>query len=307
VTAGDVTCVVVAFHRPRSLAELLAGLAGDRGPAVVVVNVDDDPAVARVAAEHGADTVALAGNPGYAAAVNAGAARATSEVVVFMNDDLVVDAATVDALAAVVSSGRAEVAVPAIVDGDGVVERTIAAVPSVRSLALEWMALPDRPVWGLRLLRVQKWRQPQAPERVDAATAAIVAVATSILRQRPLPEQYFLYWEESEWFWWLRRDGRRVEYHPELRAAHVGGRADVRPEKCRLLARNAVRCIRRTHGRAAAARAWPVVVAWQLRLALVDGVRCAGRPDGRRRAVLRARWAGLRGAVASSGEIWGAR
>jgi GT2 family glycosyltransferase len=115
-----------------------------------------------------------------------------------------------------------------------------------------------------------------------------------------LPETYFLYWEESEWFWWLHRAGLRVEYRPELAVRHAGGRTDIRPEKCRLLARNAVRCVRRTQGPGAAARAFPVVVAWTLRLLVVDAVRHLRRRDERTRQVLASRWAG----VVAAGHAW---
>ena len=52
-------------------------------------------------------------------------------------------------------------------------------------------------------------------------------------------------------------------------------------DKQRLLARNAVRCVRRTQGRFAAARAWPVVVLWQLRLLVVDTLRMLGGRQNR--------------------------
>jgi GT2 family glycosyltransferase len=223
--------------------------------------------------------------------------------VVFTNDDLLVDEGTIRALAEVVASGRADVAVPAIADSTGAVERTIAPVPSVGALALEWMLLPDRPVRGMEALKVEKWRQPTGVERVDAAMGAIVAVRRDVLWDQPLPVDYFLYWEESEWFWRLRQADRRVEYHPELRVTHDGGR-DVRTVKSRLLARNAVRCIRRTQGPRAAAAAWPIVVAWNLRLLLVDALRCARWPSTDNRAVLRARAAGVNAALGAVSEIW---
>ena len=50
---------------------------------------------------------------------------------------------------------------------------------------------------------------------------------------------------------------RFVELHPDAVCVHDGGRDDVRPDKSRLLARNAVRCIRRTQGRRSAALAVP--------------------------------------------------
>jgi GT2 family glycosyltransferase len=144
---------------------------------------------------------------------------------------------------------------------------------------------------------VEKWRRPRHTERVRAGTAATVAVRTDLLRDAPLPEEYFLYWEEIEWFWRLRELGAYVVLVPEVTVVHDGGRDDIRPEKSRLLARNAVRCVRRTQGVRAALAAYAVVVLWNLRLLVGDVVRA--KPRGR----LAARFAGLQAALGSWIEV----
>ena len=302
----DVIAVVVAFHRPGSLAPLLVALTDSR-LAIVVVNVECDDAVAAIAREHGATVVDLPANPGYAAAVNAGVAAThgdAADVVVFLNDDCRVSAQDLFVLAAVVDRGEADVVVPRVVDGQGVLERTITAVPTPGSLAREWMLLPDTPVHALQgSVRVEKWRAPTGPERIDAAAAVVVATRRGVLQELPLPERYFLYWEESEWFWRLRQRGAVVQYRPDATCVHEGGRDDVRPEKSRLLARNAVRCVRVTQGRGAGSLAWFVVVGWNLRLVAVDAFRVAIRPGEARRGRLQARSAGLAAACASWREL----
>lgn len=294
------TCVVVAFHRPGPLSALLDRLRDPRVE-VVVVNVDHDSDVAQVAAGL---AVPLPGNPGYAAAVNAGARRAHAPVVVFVNDDVQVDAAAVLALAATVASGQADVVLPCVVDAHGRQESTIAPVPSPLSLFCEWFLLPDHPpaVLGGHSMGVQKWRRPVVPERIDAGAATVVAASTALLRSVPLPEEYFLYWEESDWFWRLKEAGTTVMYDPRVVVRHAGGRDDVRPAKSGLLARNAVRCVRRTQGRGAALLAWPVVILWNLRLVAVDGIR---RLAGSAAAAERfpARTSGLRAAVLAWREL----
>lgn len=291
----DIACVIVAFHRPEALAPLLDGLDDERIECIVV-NVENDPAVWSVATSVGALVVPLVGNPGYAVAVNCGARVASAEVIVFLNDDVVADSLTIRGLADVVRGGEADVVVPRLTTRDGQTELSISALPSPAALALEWMALPDRPVPGLRrVLRVQKWRQPIGREDVPAAAATVVACRRSLLADVPLPEGYFLYWEEAEWFWALSRRAARVVYEPSLVVRHHGGRGDVRPEKSRLLARNAVRCVRRTQGRFAALAAWMVVVVWNTRLVIVDTIRSVGRPEAH--AVAAARRGGLRAAL----------
>ncbi len=296
----QLACVIVAFHRPQSL-RLLLDMLRHPGIEIIVVNVEDDDEVAAVAAPAHV-VVPLRGNPGYAAAVNRGVARCTAPIVAFMNDDVEADAAALLALGEVVASGRADVCVPRVVDGDGVAEPTIASLPTPGGLLKEWALLPDRPVPALRRLGVEKWRLPQAPERVDAAAAVVVVTERELLQSEPLPEDYFLYWEESEWFWRLRRRGAAVEYEPQVQVRHRGGRDDVRPAKSALLARNAVRCVHRTQGRGRAALAWLVVLLWNARLTTVDAARSARRRDvgsGR----LRARWAGMRAAAAAWREV----
>src|SRR5260221_10677108 len=105
-----VSCIVVAFHRPASLERLLNGISHTEVE-VVVANVGDDPSVRAVAAES-TRVIGVAGNPGYAAAVNRAVLEVSADVVVFMNDDVVIDATTLLALAAEVTEGRTDVAVP---------------------------------------------------------------------------------------------------------------------------------------------------------------------------------------------------
>ena len=191
---------------------------------------------------------------------------------------------------------------PQLVDDGGRPTPSIAALPGAGALLREWAALPDRPVPGLAgRIHVEKWRRPDSAERVDAASAPVVAVRRALLDQHPLPEDYFLYWEESEWFFRLAEVGARVEFRPDAVVVHQGGRDDVRPEKARLLARNAVRCIRRTRGRRAAAAAYPVVIAWWVRLVLGDGaLALLGR---RPWTAVTARGAGLGAAVGAWREV----
>ncbi len=277
---AEFTLVIVAYHRADSLRRLLDRVTPTHrpaaptpvpGPEIIVVNVDDDPEVAAIVGADDRIRLVPAANRGYAASVNLGARFASHDVIVFANDDIEPVDDAFETLARTVRDGVTDVAIPRLVDPNGTDEGTIRALPTPGRLFVEWAMTSDRPRADART--VQKWRRPSEMERVDAATAAVVAVPTSLLRRHPLPEDYFLYWEELDWFWRLRVAQTRVDLVPEAVVVHAGGRDDVRADKQRLLARNAVRCVDRTQGRAAAARAWPVVVLWQLRLLAVDTAR----------------------------------
>jgi GT2 family glycosyltransferase len=294
----EYTFVVVAYHRPERLRRLLAGVTGrSESPArVVVVNVDADTEVRRVADAFGA-TVVDVGNDGYAAAVNRGVAEVDTELVIFSGDDLEVPGAALRTLLAPVAAGIADVAVPQLMGEDGHPQATVRPLPTPGRILLEWAATGDRPLAPGHV--VQKWRRPRVTESVDAFDAALVATRTNVLRAEPLPEEYFLYWEELDWSYRLHAGGRRVVIVPAALAVHAGGQADVRADKQRLLARNAVRCVYRTQGRAAAVRAWPAVILWQLRLLVVDAIRALFGRDNR----VAARAAGVGAAVGAWREI----
>lgn len=300
--ASRADVVIVAFHRPRPLRATVPALLA-AGFGVVVVNVEADLEVTAILRESAAIEVPTEGNVGFGAAVNAGVAATSAGIVVFMNDDVSLAPDAIMTLCTLVAAGTCSVVVPAVTSGGDRREPTISALPSVGRLLVEWALTPDHRPKHLPLMGIQKWRSPVQRERIVAASAVVVACRRDVLVDLPLPSAYFLYWEESEWFWHLNRKGIDVWYEPAAEVRHAGGRDDLRPAKAELLARNAVRCVRRTQGRAAAALAWPVVLLWNARLVAAALARVGLRPSDRTRQDLRARLAGLRSAWRSVGEV----
>ena len=285
------SCVIVCWRKPEALRRLLTALDDERLE-VIVVNPEVDPEVASVASA--CIHVPLDGDPGFAAAANVGVRHASSEYTVTMNDDIDVTVDAVLALVATVASGKADVAVPAVVDSAGRPEATIKALPTPRALLLEWCILPDHPVrWLEGRLHVEKWRRPQMSEMVEACGSPIFAMRTALLRAVPFPDDYFLYWDEVDWCWRLREQGRKVAYLPDLTVGHDGGRLDVSPLKSRLLTQNAVKYFRKTQGYAAARRAFMIMLAYNIRLVAVAALRVAAGREAAR-VELHARLAGLR-------------
>ncbi len=137
--------------------------------------------------------------------MNAGAAVARGDVVVFTNDDVLLTAEAVAGLAAVVRSGDADVALPRVVASDGTDAGTALALPTPDRLLVEWALLPDRPVRVLdRRIAVEKWRRPPTTgKRSRREPRRRSPSRRDVLQTTPLPEDYFLYWEELEWFWRL--------------------------------------------------------------------------------------------------------
>jgi len=297
---AELSVVVVAYHRPASLDRLLTALDGSE-TTLVVANVENDPEITTIARAHNTKVVGIDGNPGYAAAVNAGVGAVDTPLVAFSNDDVVIPAHSLDRLATYLSERSVQVVVPQVLDDHGSPLRSIQSAPNLRAFLLEWVLLPDSPL-ELPGIHAQKWREPTDPERIDAASAMVVMTRSDLLRHLPLPENYGLYWEESEWFYWLRESGCSVLYCPDATITNFGGRAVMYPDKCGLLAQNAVRYFRNTQGVPAALVAWPLAMAWQLRLVVTASVRVCLRREGSTK-LLRCRVAGLRSAAQAWKEI----
>lgn len=292
------TLLIVSYHKPDQLARLLESCSEDALITTLVVNVEADPAVDEVAERHRANLIRLDGNPGYGAAINVGMQAVTTDVVIFSNDDVYCHQGTLRGLVDIVARGLADVAAPQVRDANGQTIRTIQAIPGFLAFIAEWLLLPDRPLrWMEHWLRVQKWRLPDERQVVQAVSAVLLATRADLLREIQVPDDYFMYFEESEWFLRLARAGRKTLYCPDLTITHEGGRGLVNEFKSSLQASNATLFMRRRYG-AAALAAYPLVVMWQARLlATAMARRLAGRVPS---STVKARSAGLRAALASA-------
>jgi GT2 family glycosyltransferase len=300
---AEVSCVIPCYHRAGILREALERLYDPRIE-IVVVNAERDPEVAEVVESQPGTVHVPRDGSGFAAGVNAAMGHVTTDYVVLMNDDILIDPEGVLALKETLAAGLADAAVPAISNPTGALEPTIRALPTPGILFREWFLFPERRI-GLvqRAVHVEKWRRPEKPEQIDSAGTPVIATRTELLRELPIPETYFLNWDEMEWFWHLRERGLRVLYVPTVEAVHLGGGPqDTSPFKSRLLTTNAVRFVRRTQGSGAARRAFFVMALYNLRLVATGAVRRLLRgPDNS--AQLRARVEGLKAVAASWREI----
>ncbi|CAN5298792.1 mycofactocin biosynthesis glycosyltransferase MftF [soil metagenome] len=114
IEAAEITCVIPVRDRAESLQRLLESLGSSLG-VVVVDDASHDPgAIATVARRHGAQLVVLAHNVGPAGARNAGLAAVATPYVVFIDSDIVIDAASIDLLTRHFHDPKVAVAAPRI-------------------------------------------------------------------------------------------------------------------------------------------------------------------------------------------------
>ena len=230
--------VVVCHHSSEVLSGCVesfrrgAGAAGVE-PEVVLVEQSEDSGEETAAAAVGPEQLLVRPNRGYAAGLNAGIGPAHGEILLLANPDLVFDEHSLSGLLAGLDEGFDVVGPQLTWDRAGEVLFPVAEDPApraelVRSLRRRWQRpwltwlgswLDDMwRVWSARgTVEVPCLRGPLLALRRDTAD-----------RLGPLDEEYFLYYEETEWLWRARRLGSRFAVAGGSRVEHHWGHSTAR-------------------------------------------------------------------------------
>jgi N-acetylglucosaminyl-diphospho-decaprenol L-rhamnosyltransferase len=229
-------------ERPRWAAVVINYEAGDRlvgcvrsvladtsaGPVEVVVvdNGSSDGSVDTLrAAAPDVRVVRAPGNVGYARAANLGIAASRAPVVAVLNVDLIVEAGAAKALLDRLDrEARLGAVGPQLRNPDGTVypsARTMPSIPVAIGHALVSLWKPDNRFTA-------RYRQldadPAVPRLVDwVSGAAIWLRRTALDDVGGWDERYFMYLEDADLCWRLRRAGWDVAYEPSAVVDHEQG------------------------------------------------------------------------------------
>ncbi len=230
-TESDWAAVVINYEAGEALCECVQSLLDDtsagRPPEVVVVdNGSSDGSTAEVARSLPTVTVLHPGaNLGYAGAANIGIAATHAPVVAVCNPDLEVEKGAAGALVRRLATEADLGAVgPLIRNTDGTIYPSARSDPRVRDavghglLGLVWRTNPF----------TRRYRQldadPNRPRDVDWVSGAAVWLRRDALDAAGgWDERYFMYVEDVDLCWQLRRRGWRVGYEPGGVVTHVQG------------------------------------------------------------------------------------
>jgi N-acetylglucosaminyl-diphospho-decaprenol L-rhamnosyltransferase len=229
------SAVVVNYESGSLLLDCVRSLMADDGagvPEVVVVdNGSTDGSVARLRdAVPDVKVLEPGTNLGYAAAANRGIAATRAPVVVVANPDLVVARGTA---AAVLARFAAEPDLAAV--GPALLNADATQYPSARAHASTVDAVGHATL-GRVLPRnrfTRRYRQLDADwsraRDVDWVSGALIYLRRSALGSvGGWDERYFMYLEDVDLCWRLRRVGWRVGYEPAGCATHVQGASTTR-------------------------------------------------------------------------------
>ena len=188
------------------------------GQIVLVDNGSRDASVAFLrAAVPGVQVVQNAWNAGFAKAVNQGLDRSAGEFVLLLNTDAEIEGGSLAAFAAAFDRrARLAIAGGQLRYPDGSVQATIAPLPTVTEEVLPRSILTA--LYPGRYDRTSSAREPMA---VESVIGACLAVRRSALKTMgPLDEDFFFYFEETEWCWRTWRAGWEVFLVPAAGARH---------------------------------------------------------------------------------------
>jgi N-acetylglucosaminyl-diphospho-decaprenol L-rhamnosyltransferase len=230
-TESDWAAVVINYEAGSALCDCVRSLLADTSaggtPEVVVVdNGSSDGSAAAVARSLPAVTVLHPGaNLGYSRAANLGIAATQAPVVAVCNPDLEIEKGAAGALVRRLATEADLGAVgPLIRNTDGTI------YPSARSDPRVWDAVGHGLlglVWRTNPF-TRRYRQldadPSRPRDVDWVSGAAVWLRRDALDTvGGWDERYFMYVEDVDLCWQLRRRGWRVGYEPGATVTHVQG------------------------------------------------------------------------------------
>ena len=226
---SDFAVVTVTHNSEDDLRRLLDSIErelGDRRPRVVVVDAASSDRSAALAAERGAEVVALERNVGFGAGCNAGLAAVESPVTALVNPDVeLLDGGLAELARRAVSGGALHV--PRLLNADGSVQDSAHPPPGRADDLIP--ALVPRPLLPPPLRRrYEPWRSEGATV-VGWAIAACLVARTDLFRALgPFDPGAFLFYEDMELCLAAARAGVPTVLQPDIALRHLGGTATRR-------------------------------------------------------------------------------
>jgi hypothetical protein len=168
-------------------------------------------------------------NFGFAAATNQGIRRSSGRYILLLNPDTQLREGAIEGLRSFMDSRpEAGVAGAQLLNDDGSKQNSIANFPSLATELLN-KAL-------LRFLFPKKFpgkeRNYTEPVEVDSVIGACMMVRRQAVEQVGLlDESYFLFLEETEWCYRMKRAGWKIFHVPRVRIFHFQGKSAGKDEK----------------------------------------------------------------------------
>jgi len=224
----DISVIVVSYNTRDLLRDCLASVEATMGglsyEVIVVDNASADGSAAMVAAMFPrARLIVNDVNRGFAAANNQAFAVMRGRYALLLNSDAVLTPrAALFLFDFMENHPEAAMACGQLLNADGTKQNSIAAFPSLLTLTLNMPLLEY--LFPRRF--PSKRYEHEGPVEVDSGIGACLMVRRSAMdRVGWFDEDYFFFFEETDWAYRMRRAGYKVYHVPQARIYHLQGQS----------------------------------------------------------------------------------
>lgn len=234
------TVIIVSFNTSDLLRDCLTslyktveadGLLGDT-EVIVVDNASTDDSVAMVKKEFPQVHVIInKDNSGFAKANNQGIEKAKSDYVLLLNSDTKIRSGALRAMVdCIKKDDRIGVVGGKLLNADGSIQQNAGYFPDLFQVIC-WMWFLDDIPGVTRILHpyhIQSNHWYLTEHDVDWVSGACMLVHTSCIKEiGGFDEKIFMYGEEVEWCFRIKRNGFRIVYTPGAETYHLKGGSSV--------------------------------------------------------------------------------
>ena len=220
--------VIVNYNTREHLRACLDSLRRVGSPEVLVVdNASSDGSPEMVRSSYPWVTLlANETNPGYGNGANLGIASCSSDYVLLLNSDTLLEAGTIDALRTYLDRYPSVAVVgPRLNNADGTLQPSCYAFPTPLHIFLQESSLGRviRFVPVLRERSFQTWSHAAVREVPWLLGAALAMRRAAFEEVGGFDTSFFMYYEEVDLCFRLHQAGWQVHFAPVTRITHVGG------------------------------------------------------------------------------------
>jgi len=227
----DVSIVIVNWNTCDILRDCLASIyennIGVKFEVIVVDNASSDGSQEMIQEQFPqAIVIANKTNRGFAAANNQGIAVSHGQYVLLLNSDTVILDDAIDKMVAFADTqSKAGMVGCRVLNPDRSLQRSCFMFPSVLNTAL-WVSylfkvFPRSRFFGRDRMT---WWDGDDVREVDVLTGCFMLVRREAMEQvGPMDEQFFMYFEETDWCYRFKKSGWKVMFTPNADIVHLGG------------------------------------------------------------------------------------
>lgn len=229
----DLSIIIINWNTCDLLAQCLQNLTthpNSRSCEIIIVdNASQDGSVEMIRQKFPAvKLIVNQQNVGFASANNYAVRLSQGRFLLFLNPDTIVPPMTLDLLAGYAETHpRAGVIGPRLLNPDGTLQRSCwRGFPGLRLAASDALYL-----WKLKwlpseLMGEYSLKELQTPRDVDHLLGASLMVRRATwMEVGPYDENYFLFFEETDWCLRAQAMGWEVKYYPQASIVHYGQRS----------------------------------------------------------------------------------